>query len=95
MKSEKFADVPLEADTRLRFQQELQCGGFDALHQKWSWEGIAAESIIFENRDVEGVEEEALKEMVRSLPFCEEDSEMTFKRSESGFTYVNFNFVVD
>jgi len=44
--SDKFRNVPVEKDTRIIFSQEVKFGTCDVLYQKWSWEGVTAESII-------------------------------------------------
>ncbi len=50
--SKKFGNVPVEGDTRIIFRQEASLGKYEVLHEKWSWEGIFAESFIFLNKDV-------------------------------------------
>ncbi len=92
--TDKFDKVPIEEDTLMIFRLETTLGEYDVLYEKWIWEGITAESIIFTNEDVAELEEEEIKEEVRASPLVlVKDSEITFKRSESGFTFVNFNFV--
>ena len=92
--NEKFANVTMESDTRLLIQADTQVNGIDALYQKWIWEGITAESLIFANADVVNMSEPNLKTLVMGSAFTECDSpeRMTYSQSESGFTYVNFNF---
>ena len=50
--SKKFDSVPVEEDTRILRNQETHLSEYDVLHQKWKWEAITAESIIFLNEDV-------------------------------------------
>jgi hypothetical protein len=88
----KFHKVPVEEDTRIIFQQEVKLGKYDVLYQKWSWCGITAESVIFANEDIAELEEEQIIKEVKSSPLINQDSEATFKKSNSGFTFVNFNF---
>lgn len=92
--NEKFANVPMESDTRLLIQADTQVNGIDALYQKWIWEGISAESLIFANADVANMNEIQLKKLVAESAFVtDKDIElMTNNKSESGFTFVNFNF---
>ncbi len=48
----KFERVPVEEDTKIIFQQEAILGEYDVLYQKWYWDGITAESIIFANEEM-------------------------------------------
>lgn len=88
----KFDKVPVEEDTKIIFQQEAKFGKYDVLYQKWFWDGITAESVIFANEDIAGLDEEIITKEVKSSPLVNKDSQLTFKRSDSGFTFVNFNF---
>lgn len=89
----KFDNVPVEEDTRILLQQPGQLGQYDVLYQKWHWDGVTAESFIFANEDVAGIEEEQIIKEVRSSPLVREGSKTTVSISDSGFTFVNFNFV--
>ena len=91
---DRFKDVPVEDDTKIIFQQEAKLGDYDILYQKWFWEGIAAESIIFANEDVIDLSDEEIEMKVRTSPLLKTGSSITMKRLESGFTFVNFNFEV-
>lgn len=88
----KFDNVPVEADTAILFQHEVKLGGYDVLYQKWVWDGVTAESIIFTNDDTIGLEDHEIEAEVRLSPLVNKNEDMTLKRSESGFTFVNFNF---
>ena len=88
----KFEKVPVEEDTKILFQQEAKFGEYTILYQKWFWDGITAESIIFANEDVAGLADDEIVEEVKTSPLLEIGSEVTIKRCESGFTFVNFNF---
>jgi len=90
--SKKFDGVPVEEDTRIRFRQEIRLGKFDVLHEKWSWEGILAESIIFADDDISGMTDEEIEQEVRKSPLVKKESEVKIKRSYKGFTFINFNF---
>jgi hypothetical protein len=92
--SKKFDPVPVEEDTRILHNKEAKIGAYDVLHQKWKWEAITAESIIFLNEDVLDLEDEALESMVIESSFFK-GGQTTLKRLESGFTFVNFNFKSD
>jgi hypothetical protein len=88
----RFDGVPLDPETRVLYQVETQIGGYVALYQKWFWDGISAESFVFCNEDIEGEDPQALVLAIRAWPGAAPETEMTVKRSDSGFTFVNFNF---
>ena len=91
----KFSNVPVEDGTKILFSVESKLGERDVLYQKWSWDGITAESFIFVSADVAGMTDAELEEEARTSPAINGDSSITISRSNSGFTFVNFNFVVD
>ena len=88
----RFNTVPIEPDTRILYQKQGKFCGFDIRYEYWSWDGIEAESIIFSNDDVEDLTDQEIERLVRTSPMVKEDSAMTLNRSDSGFTYCNFNF---
>ena len=95
MISKKFNTVPIDEDTRILFQQEMKIGEFEALYQKWYWDGVIADSVIFANEDIVDIDESSIIELVKSLPNINKESNFTFEKSESGFTFVNFNFEME
>lgn len=88
----KFDGVPNDPDTLIYLQRETRLDRFDVLYQRWFWEGIKAESLIFRNEDVGELSDDEILQQVRSAPICRPDSDVTLKRSPSGYTFVNFNF---
>jgi len=92
---EKFLCVPVDDDTAILFSLECKLSERDILYQKWNWDGITAESFIFVSDDVAELTDAALEKEVRTSPAVKRDSSITIKRSDSGFTFVNFNFVTD
>ena len=90
----KFSGVTVDSDTKILLRKEAKLGEYDVLYEKWSWDGIYGESIIFDNKDVEGLNEEELKKEVKTSPLVKADSSFTIKKLESGFTFVSFNFEV-
>jgi hypothetical protein len=91
----KFRNVPVDEDTRILFQLEAMLGEYEILYQKWYWDGITAESIIFYSEDVSNLDDQAIEEEVRSSPLVNDGSSVTLKRCESGYVFVNFNFITD
>ena len=58
-------------------------------------QGIKAESIVFDNQDVEDMDDGEIQAYVGKSPLVKDDSSMTVKRLGSGFTFVNFGFAAD
>jgi hypothetical protein len=81
---EKFAAIPVEKDTRVLSRKQVKVGDYDAVHEKWFWEGISAESYIFLSEEIKELSEEEILDMVG-------EEGATFKRMET-YTFVNFNF---
>jgi hypothetical protein len=92
--SKKFDSVPVEEDTIVLRNQETHLGEYAVLHQIWKWDTIIAESIIFLDEEVIDLEDQDLETIVKSSPFYKK-GQTTIKRSELGFTFVNFNFESD
>jgi hypothetical protein len=88
----KFKQVPVDEDTRILYQHEAKLADYDILHQMWSWDGVTAESIIFDSKDVSGLSDNELEGEVRKSPILKNDSSITLTRTASGFTFANFNF---
>lgn len=91
----KFKNVPIEEDTKILSQQEVMLGEYEVLYQKWYWDGIRAESIIFSSEDVSTLDDEAIEKEVRSSPLVSSGSSVTLKRTDSGYVFVNFNFIAE
>lgn len=89
---ERFKSVPRDSDTRILHRKVVETGGFYAQYQKWSWEGLKGESLIFVRSDVTDKSDEALISLVKASDFWDEQSEVTVKRDREGFDFVNFNF---
>lgn len=90
--SEKFKNVPNDPDTNVILQKVANIDEYEVLYQAWVWEGIKAESVIFVSDDIRQLSDAQLEEMMRELPLLEEQTKITIKRSDSGYTFVNFNF---
>lgn len=95
MAKDKFARVPVEPDTRIVSQSHGAIDDLDALYQQWNWEGVGGESLVFVSEEVKGLGDQELKELVRGSGLVEDGSDITIRRSEPGFTFVNFNFECD
>ena len=93
--SNRFSKVPVEHDTKI-VHEEIQCvEKYSVLVQLWYCSGISANSVIFVAEDVADLSEQSIINIVRNMPIFKPDSEITFKRNEDGYTFVNFNFIAD
>ncbi len=91
----KFLKVPKDKDTRILFESEMKLHEFDVLYQKWFWDGITAESIIFSSDEITHLDDNDILAKVRCSDIVNQESQLTIKHSESGFTFINFNFESD
>jgi len=89
--SDKFENIPVEEDTKIIMSSPMRWGELDIVYQKWNWEGITAESIIFLTEDVKEMDDDALEDDVRDGPLVKSSSQVIIKRMEK-YTFVNFNF---
>lgn len=89
---DKFKNIPVDEDTVVAISLESTLGDYDVVYQKWSWDGIHAESIIFFNEDIENLSEEEIVNEVKLSPLLKEDTQTTYKKLEV-YTFVNFNFI--
>ena len=69
----KFNNIPEQKDTEIIFRAETRFGDFDVVYEKWKWDGILAESIIFDEDDVSEMDDDEIINQVKDSP-----------RSESG-----------
>ncbi len=91
--TDKFKNVPLDADTKIKKQKECKIADFEVLYQKWLWDGVLGESIIFAEEDVRDYNEQEIKQLVLYSEFINtNDVKMTFNRGGKGFVFVNFGF---
>jgi len=91
--NEKFKDLTVDTDTQILASVETKIEDYDVVYQKWHWDGIYAESIIFFNEDIEDLDEEQVRSQVsEKTTLLKENSQMTYKKGEI-YTFVNFNFV--
>ncbi len=86
----QFENVPVEPDTKIIHQKEIEINNIPSLYQQWSWDGLIAESIIFHDQDVEDLSDDDLFELVSD--HADPDGKFTVSRSSSGYTFINFNF---
>ena len=95
--SDKFKNIPVEEDTKVLFRKEIAFGPYEAIHEEWKWvfEGIKAESLILLQADVAALTDEELERTLRDSGLVQYDSKVTITRDRDGYTFLNFNFVVN
>ncbi len=89
---DKFANVPVDENTKIKKSNVIKINDLDALHQEWIWDGIVAESLVFIEKDVGGLSDDELVNLARKNNLLIEDSQATVVRNSSGFAFVNMNF---
>jgi len=87
----RFKDVPQDSNTVIIFESTMKFEDNDILYQKWTSDGIMAESIIFVSNDIKDMSDEELEEYVRSSDIVNFDSQITISRGKE-YSFVNFNF---
>jgi hypothetical protein len=93
----KFNNIPEEKNTEIIFRVEAKLGDFDILYEKWKWDGILAESIIFDEEDVSEMDDDEIINKVKDSPLFDDK---IYKgnptiRHNSGFVFVNLNFFIE
>ncbi len=87
----KFNNIPRDNETNIFYSSVMKWDDLDITYERWGWDNIIGESIIFHNTDIEELNDKKLEADVRSSAVVEPDSEITIKKGEV-FTFVNFNF---
>ena len=86
----KFKNIPNDKDTVSGYRKETKLGPYDAVHEHWGLEGIAAEAFILANDDIAGLKDEELEDLVRNSEQWDHDSKIIVKRPEGkAFTFIN------
>ena len=86
----KFKDIGIEKDTKMLYEQEISINNIKAVHQKWQWEAVNAESFIFFNGDIKDLGEQELVHLAKSSPLYKGTS-FTHTKGDI-YTFINFNF---
>ena len=89
----KFNNIPEQKDTKIIFREETRFGDFDVVYEKWEWDGILAESIIFDEDDVSEMDDDEIINNVKDSPLFDDKGELTIRHSSS-FVFVNFSFLI-
>lgn len=89
----KFINLPVDEETIIKFSSVINIEGVDALHQKWRWSGIIAESLIFSAEDIISMNSDEILQLAIKSGLIKNVEKITFKeKDENGFIFVNFNF---
>ena len=84
--SEKFKNIPVDEGTTIISREQIKVGDYDAIHEKWFWDGVYADSYVFFNKDLKGLSEEEVLKLA--------NKEGTTYKKLDRYTFVNFNFEV-
>lgn len=95
MMNKKFENVSRDQGTVILFEKMHTIGKYDVLYQIWRWQNIQANSVIFVNEDVANLDDDEIRDMVKNDSVFTGEPRLTLRRSESGFTFVSFNFEDD
>lgn len=92
--NERFSGVRTDEDTKVLSRTETMFGPYEAIHERWQFEAIKAESIILISEDVSTVTNDELERALRTSELIQLGSTVTIARAGSGYTFINFNFLV-
>jgi hypothetical protein len=85
----RFDSLP--EDEGVAYQKQVKVGALTALHEFWNWDGYWVENLVFCNEDSARFDDTELEAFVRAHIPVKENTCATVKRSESGYTFVNFD----
>jgi hypothetical protein len=91
----KFNNIPEQKDTEIIFRAETRFGDFDVVFERWKWDGILAESIIFDEDDVSEMDDDEIINQVKDSPLFDDK---IYKgdpiiRHNNRFLFVNFRII--
>ena len=89
----KFKNVPNDEDTTIEFSRILDIEGVEVLYQKWRWEGVVAESLIFSAEIAARLSREEILQLASKSGLIEDINKTTYQAPNNGFVFVNFNFI--
>ena len=69
-----------------RSRQEIKIGDYDAIYEKWVWDGIYADSYVLFNEDIKDLSEEDILKLTNQI-----QQFSTYKKLDA-YTFVNFDF---
>jgi hypothetical protein len=87
----EFSDIPIDTDTVVLSEKHIQLNGLNVLLQSWRWDGVKANSLIFQAADVTDFTYEAIKDILLSSGLEGATASSTISR-KNDFVFINFNF---
>lgn len=90
---ERFANIPVQPGRRIIDRYEISIEGIPALIQQWSSDRMLAESVIFRNDDVAGLDDMQIHALVKAN-IVTSDNHKTLTRTDSGHIIVNINILI-
>jgi len=90
-KEKKLLERPVESDTKILVKKLVNFGEFQALYEKWVWDGISASSIVCLEEDVASMSKEDLIKFIFEKMQLPVDKQTTHSVS-GGYVFVNFGF---
>jgi len=90
--NEKFKNIPVDDDTKIIFESTMKFEENDILYQKWFWDGIYGESIIFIADDVKHLNDDKLKKYVAMSDMVENKDKVTVGQRRDEYVFASFNF---
>ncbi len=93
--SNKFDNIPVEDETQILLSVTANFGRYETLYQKWEWSGVTGESLIFFNKDLNGVSINKIQDEIRKSPLINDSSSEITTSVKKDFNFFNFNFVID
>ncbi len=86
----KFNNIPEQKDNEIIFRAETRFGDFDVVYEKWEWDGILAESIIFDEDDVSEMDDDEIINQEKDSPLF--DDKIYKRRSNNKAHYMRLIF---
>ncbi|MFT7299147.1 MAG: hypothetical protein ACI9WO_001969 [Sphingobacteriales bacterium] len=89
--SDKFKNIPTDEETQMLSAKEIKIAGYDALHQKWIWDDLNGETLVFSTPDIQALSEKELKDLILENHKIKSPKDMVVNTVEEGFTFVTVN----
>ena len=87
---DKFKNVGMDEDTRLIEDKILKYKDIDVLYQKWVWEGVIGNSLIFTKEDIKKFN---IHNIIDEMEIIKNKNKITTNKDDK-FYFINFDFEV-
>jgi 5'(3')-deoxyribonucleotidase len=88
---EKFKALPEEKESLTTLREFIKIGNLRLLHEKWCWEGVNGETLIFDQKDVTQLNRDNLTKIVRVSGLVKDEGLIEINDKTPGFIFANFN----